>query len=202
MTSLLTPSLSHGSPPHRTKDLPSLLIPSNPALVDSSPKGGILINKRRPSIVDPVEIPVAEAQGSGSHDSLNADPSPTQRIRFAPLPDPRRPRSLSTGENVEINSTYDDDGNRTAEYARKDADVNQHYGDSAIDDEDEDEDESDKKGWKAMSMGGWKGTKKLLKPLRSPSVTGVLGLERDEGGGLSFGVPLKKSVSTSGVTSS
>ncbi|KAJ9125142.1 hypothetical protein QFC22_000096 [Naganishia vaughanmartiniae] len=101
------------------------------------------------------------------------------KIRFAPLPNPRRQRSMSTGRNIAVKATMEPDGTRTLQrHAKRDNEDEGFYQDQgsgtstryldeqAVDDEeddevDEDEDEGgDGRGkrssWKAMGMGHWK----------------------------------------------
>jgi hypothetical protein len=145
---------------------------------------------------------------NNAHEKIPADQLPqtvrpgvpvraASKIRFAPLPNPRRQRSMSTGRNIAITATMQSDGTRTLQrHARMDKDEASYfsnpenapasgYGDEqAVDDEEyednEDEDGDKKRSWKTMGMGSWKSgsfsssgyTKKLLKPLLSPSNVG------------------------------
>lgn len=182
--------------------------PSPPLAVGSLPRGGgILINKSddgqrlspptSPVIVEPpsplqekrlsLTIPDQPTPMGGS-----VSGSASQRIRFAPLPDPIRPRSLSTGGET----TWTEDQEHQTVLVK---DVKGY--DNALESEDDDDDEDHKRGrrWsKSMGMGsvdwgsGWKGTKKIL----------TMGLIGDEEEGYSEGAPLKKSVSTGGFVGS
>lgn len=101
------------------------------------------------------------------------------KIRFAPLPNPRRQRSMSTGRNIAVKATMEPDGTRTLQRsAKRDKEDEGFYQDQgsgtssryldehAVDDEeDDDEDEDDDEGgdgrgkrssWKTMGMGNWK----------------------------------------------
>ncbi|KAI5454734.1 hypothetical protein NCC49_003620 [Naganishia albida] len=145
---------------------------------------------------------------NNAHEKIPADQLPptvrpgvpvraASKIRFAPLPNPRRQRSMSTGRNIAITATMQSDGTRTLQrHARMDKDEASYfsnpenapesgYGDEqAVDDEEyeenEDEDGEKKRSWKTMGMGSWKSgsfssgsyTKKLLKPLLSPTNIG------------------------------
>lgn len=155
--------------------------------------------------ISPIE-PVSPQVGAQSHVPL-ASPSGQPRIRFAPLPDPRRPRSLSTGRNVELKPTEGPDGEttRTIEIRGVAPSVEYDDDDAVLDDVDGEEGEegwSDSRGrrWsKSMTMGmtvgsmnsvpGWRGTKKLL---------GLKEDKKDKEEAYLEGAPLKKSVSTTG----
>lgn len=128
-------------------------------------------------------------------------PNRSPRIRFAPLPDPRRrPRRASTGRNMIWKSTTGPDGQDQRQLFIDRGDAGDAEDESAVDDEEindedgegEDADGSKRgRGWSAsMTKGSWMGTKKLL-------TMGIGGLtakeETYEGGG-----PLKKSLSTGG----
>jgi hypothetical protein len=185
--------------------------PSPPLGVGSLPRGGgILINKsddtqlRLSSPTSPnIDLPsggaspIAERRLSFSIPEQNvATPmggnvsSASQRIRFAPLPNPIRPRSLSTGD-----PTWSGDQEHQTVLVK---DVKGY--DNALESEDDDDDDYHKRGrrWsKSMGMGvdwgsGWKGTKKIL----------TMGLIGDEEPEYADGAPLKKSVSTGGFIGS
>ncbi|GHJ85716.1 hypothetical protein NliqN6_2118 [Naganishia liquefaciens] len=174
-----------------------------------------------------VHLPVSPALSanvqliSNAHEKIPADQLPqtvrpgvpvraASKIRFAPLPNPRRQRSLSTGRNIAITATLESDGTRTLQrHARMDPDQENYFSEpsntagyddeEAVDDVDFDEDEGDddaegrgkRSSWKTMGMGNWKSgsfssghyTRKLLKPLLSPTNVGSgnqsdTGLER------------------------
>ena len=181
--------------------------PSPPLGVGSLPRGGgILINKsddvqlRLSSPASPVidlpsvgltpaserrlSIVVPDQSASLLNGGLS---SASQRIRFAPLPDPIRPRSLSTGDPA-----------WSADQEHQTVLVKDVKGyDNALESEDDDDDDYQKRGrkWsKSMGMGSvdwgssWKGTKKIL----------TMGLIADEEPEYADGAPLKKSVSTGG----
>jgi len=186
--------------------------PSPPLGVGSLPRGGgILINKS-----DDVQLRLSSPT-SPNIDLPSAGPSPTterrlsfsipeqnvatpmggnissasQRIRFAPLPDPIRPRSLSTGD-----PTWSGEQEHQTVLVK---DVKGY--DNALESEDDDDDDyHNKRGrrWsKSMGMGvdwgsSWKGTKKIL----------TMGLIGDEESEYADGAPLKKSVSTGGFIGS
>lgn len=164
-----------------------------------------------------VNLPVSPALSanvqliSNAHEKIPADQLPqtvrpgvpvraASKIRFAPLPNPRRQRSLSTGRNIAITATMESDGTRTLQrHARMDPD-HEFFSDSsnmgtgcadeeAVDDDDLEEDDDDddynegkgkRASWKTMGMGSWKTgsfsssnyTRKLLKPLLNPSNVG------------------------------
>lgn len=202
--------------------------PSPPLAVGSLPRnGGILLNKsddglgiRRPSeptsptflFPDPSGGPTSPAVEKGlslvipEHSpSLQSGPSKdgsaSQRIRFAPLPDPTRPRSLSTGQDPHWTGGDEQGSHQTVVVT----DVRGYDNALESEDEDEDDEERHKRGrrWsKSMSKGigmggvdwgsGWKGTKKIL----------TMGLIGDEEEGYANGAPLKKSVSTGGFIGS
>lgn len=160
-----------------------------------------------------VHLPVSPALSANvqlinnAHEKIPADQLPqtvrpgvpvraASKIRFAPLPNPRRQRSLSTGRNIAITATLESDGTRTLQrHARMDPDQENYFSEpgntagyedeEAVDDvdfdEDDGDDDNDDKGkrssWKTMGMGNWKSgsfssshyTRKLLKPLLSPT---------------------------------
>ena len=221
---------------------PSLLNPPNPSIsaVDSTPRGGILLNPRRLSDSPqsrPLSLPqvntstglrrtstesprtpvtpIHEAAPSTASITLpipsspSLTPSPSDvhssagRIRFAPLPDPRRPRSLSTGRNVVWKPTEGPTGETTRSLEIRGVEPKvgfQDDGDDISDEEaigdgefgeGEDDEYGEKRGrrW-SKTVGSWgKGTKKLF---------GV----KDREDGYSEGAPLKKSVSTGGFIGS
>lgn len=116
----------------------------------------------------------------------------TPRIRFAPLPDPRRPRSMSTGRNVVWKATMEPNGELTRTIAIKANEPTEYADDDvALEDEDEGGEGDGKRGknWGKTMSGSWKGTKKLL---------GYSASREKEDAGYSEGAPLKKSVSTGG----
>lgn len=140
--------------------------------------------------------------GSGSGSGSGVTP----RIRFAPLPDPHRPRSASAGESATTQASLGSPSGHVHQtlVVRKGYDNDQ----AVYDDEDEyhTDGEVDKRGrrWsKSMGMGsmsmgmgsmatmvpGWKETKKLL-----------TGKSSDEA--YEEGAPLKKSISTGGFVGS
>ena len=214
----------------------SLLFPPNPALTPAevAPKGGILINVQRateplnpniPAQIDhgahrtsleqaspttPITPLPSATTSSQSNTSPTTAASPTAsskaRIRFAPLPDPHRPRSLSTGRNVVWKASLAANGERTRAIAiRGNNETPLDYDDDndiALADQDGVEQEGDveltgkrdRKWSKTMSMSGsWKGTKKLL---------GYSDTKEKDLGGYNEGAPLKKSVSTGGFIGS
>lgn len=126
----------------------------------------------------------------GDENLLGSSP----RIRFAPLPEPPRPRSLSTGRNLAVVTGEDTDGNTNYHLELR----NMENGDEhALDDDsgsDEGHDEHGRRrSWVTMGLdvggmgskmgmggkGSWMGTKKLL------------GKPKEE----DIGAPLKKSTS-------
>lgn len=149
---------------------------------------------------------------NNAHEKIPADRLPptvrpgvpvraASKIRFAPLPNPRRQRSMSTGRNIAITATMQSDGTRTLQrHARMDKDEAAYFSnpdsgpstgyldEQAVDDEDLEDEEDDgddgegkkRSSWKTMGMGSWKSgsfssgsyTKKLLKPLLSPTNVG------------------------------
>jgi hypothetical protein len=143
------------------------------------------MQERRLSIVMPDHNLAQPMSGNGNTSSAS------QRIRFAPLPDPIRPRSLSTGD-----PTWSGEQEHQTVLVK---DVKGY--DNALESEDDDDEDYQKRGrrWsKSMGMGsvdwgsGWKGTKKIL----------TMGLIGDEEEGYADGAPLKKSVSTGGFIGS
>ncbi|KAK8865677.1 hypothetical protein IAR55_000822 [Kwoniella newhampshirensis] len=126
------------------------------------------------------------------------------KIRFAPLPDPRRPRSLSTGRNIAWTTTIGEDGEQSRRYEIKGMD------DDFRTDEDEEDEEGEEgedggngghkrgRSWSKTMGSSWKGTKKLLSgknPVKEKEK------EEDSLYGTN-GAPLKKSVSTGGFIGS
>ncbi|WVF70651.1 hypothetical protein IAT40_005444 [Kwoniella sp. CBS 6097] len=220
---------------------PSLLIPSNPAFssADSAPRGGILINVHRasePTLVIPEGSLSLSGRNSDSespippsfpqtHGAAFAPPSPnlgepggkSLKIRFAPLPDPRRPRSLSTGRNIAWTAQVGEDGEERRALAIKDHNADEY----AIDDEEDDEEEGEEDGegdgedgvgghkrgrsWSKTMGSSWKGTKKLLSGKNPVSSSKEKEKEKEKEEDLSAygaGAPLKKSVSTGGFIGS
>ncbi|OCF75229.1 hypothetical protein I204_04082 [Kwoniella mangroviensis CBS 8886] len=208
--------------------------------VETAPKGGILINvhraseptlsidsslgsydahARRPS--DPSSI-ISEKEETASSYSRSPIPSPISgihtpnvnakslKIRFAPLPDPRRPRSLSTGRNIAWTNQVDENGDEKRQLSIKDHTTPDDDEYAVQDDSDEEErggeeDEGDGKSGRrwSKSMGlssSWKVSKKLLTG-KNP----IKDKEKDkEDGFMTYpqGAPLKKSVSTGGFIGS
>ncbi|WWD05483.1 hypothetical protein V865_003560 [Kwoniella europaea PYCC6329] len=208
--------------------------------VETAPKGGILINvhraseptlsidsslgsynthARRPS--DPSSI-ISEKEEIASSYSHSPIPSPISgihtpnvnakslKIRFAPLPDPRRPRSLSTGRNIAWTNQVDENGDEKRQLSIKDHTTPDDDECAVQDDSDEEEqggeeDEGDGKSGRrwSKSMGlssSWKVSKKLLTG-KNP----IKDKEKDkEDSSMSYpqGAPLKKSVSTGGFIGS
>ncbi|TYJ52877.1 hypothetical protein B9479_006512 [Cryptococcus floricola] len=118
------------------------------------------------------------------------------KIRFAPLPDPRYQRSLSTGRNVALRSGVDPDGVETRHLELQNMDDEYAVDDDDDDDEDEDQESRLKRGrsW-SKDMGlksGWKGTKKLLRG-KNP----ISSKDKEDGG--YQGEPLTRSSSTGGI---
>ncbi|KAJ9108773.1 hypothetical protein QFC21_000093 [Naganishia friedmannii] len=81
------------------------------------------------------------------------------KIRFAPLPNPRRQRSMSTGRNIAVKATLEPDGTRTLQrHAKRDNEDEGFYQDQgsgtssryldeqAVDDEEDDDDGEDGDG--------------------------------------------------------
>ncbi|ORX35411.1 hypothetical protein BD324DRAFT_96762 [Kockovaella imperatae] len=157
------------------------------------------------------ETPVVDLPSGANHLSpVGSSPmlSPSEsghshsaRIRFAPLPDPRRPRSLSTGRNIAWVAGEGPTGETTRTVELRGVKPDQGYNEEYVDDESEDDflrrrsegesDDEEKRGrrW-SRTMGSWgKGTKKLF------------GL-KDAEDAYSDGAPLKKSVSTGGFIGS
>ncbi|KAJ9102954.1 hypothetical protein QFC19_004510 [Naganishia cerealis] len=132
---------------------------------------------------------------SNAHEKIPADQLPStvhpgastrapSKIRFAPLPNPRRQRSMSTGRNIAVKATMEPDGTRTLQrHARRDDDgegffldqgngsTSRYIDEEAVDDEEidvgegdgdnyDDEEEGEGRGkrssWKTMGMGHWK----------------------------------------------
>ncbi|WWC60529.1 uncharacterized protein I303_103103 [Kwoniella dejecticola CBS 10117] len=156
---------------------------------------------------------------SQSQNQANSN-SKALKIRFAPLPDPRRPRSLSTGRNIAWTNQVGEDGEESRKMSIKDHDVDDDS--YAVDDEEYDESEEPRKGYgaedddgddgdengkgarrwsKSMGLGSsWKGTKKLLTGKNPMSST--KDKDKDEIMSYGQGAPLKKSVSTGGFIGS
>ncbi|WWC88112.1 uncharacterized protein L201_003016 [Kwoniella dendrophila CBS 6074] len=226
---------------------PSLLIPSNPAFstAEYAPKGGILINvhraseptlsidstlspiggTRRPS--DPSGSPITEesplpSPSTSTSHNQNLVNNKGLKIRFAPLPDPRRPRSLSTGRNIAWTNEVDENGLESRHYTIKDHNTDDYAVDDQVFDDDDDENEGEKDGegedddedgkrgsrrWsKSMGLGSsWKASKKLLtgkNPMSSSSKDKDKDKDKDDILGYGQGAPLKKSVSTGGFIGS
>ncbi|WVQ71104.1 hypothetical protein IAR50_000629 [Cryptococcus sp. DSM 104548] len=122
------------------------------------------------------------------------------KIRFAPLPDPRYQRSLSTGRNVALRSRVDPDGVETRQLELQNMENEYAMEDDDDGSEDEDDHESRMKRGRSWSkdMGlksGWKGTKKLLMG-KNP----ISSKDKEDGG--YHGVPLARSSSTGGLIGS
>lgn len=192
------PALTPGSP-EVTKDAPSPA-PASPGLPTTPTHPTTLEFVPAPSPAS--DRPPYSAKLSSAGGSLSGR---SPRIRFAPLPDPHRPRSKSTGRDIVWDATLDDDGVRTSRWSiRRDSNDLQAVGDEdAVSDEEYDEDEKIERGrsWsKTMSVySGWHGTKKLL------GASGWAGAKERDGKSdatYSMGGPLKKSVSTGGMIGS
>ncbi|GMK60107.1 hypothetical protein CspeluHIS016_0903240 [Cutaneotrichosporon spelunceum] len=138
-------------------------------------------------VVPPPTITTHVVTPPSGQASPSADGDKSPRIRFAPLPDPNRPRSLSTGHNIGHKVSEGPNGEReyTLELRNMSMD-DEACNDNAVDEEavSGEEDDSDhedydweldsrRKSWAtAMSMGSmgskgmgsaaWSGTKKLV----------------------------------------
>ncbi|WVQ85359.1 hypothetical protein IAT38_007524 [Cryptococcus sp. DSM 104549] len=137
---------------------------------------------------------------SQSRDGDDTSPKPAHKIRFAPLPDPRRPRSLSTGRNIALGeSVLDENGEETRGLVLRGMGENDEAVDDEYDEEDDGEDGGEggegagKRGrsWSKTMGSSWKGTKKLLSG-KNPVK------EKEKEGAYDQGAPLQKSVSTGG----
>ncbi|WVQ97019.1 hypothetical protein IAU59_004129 [Kwoniella sp. CBS 9459] len=213
---------------------PSLLIPSNPAFssAESAPRGGILINVHRASESN-LNFPEGSSSVGRTSDSdspitpsfsqtlesafppaspnLSITNGKSLKIRFAPLPDPRRPRSLSTGRNIAWTAQVGEDGEERRALAIKDHNADEYAIEDEEDDEEDDEDGIEgedgpgghKRGrsWSKTMGSSWKGTKKLLSG-KNPVSTKEKEKEKDDQSGYGAGAPLKKSVSTGGFIGS
>ncbi|RXK42570.1 hypothetical protein M231_00124 [Tremella mesenterica] len=197
---------------------------------DNYPRTGILLNAHEvdsspPRRTSPPSSPLYPASGQTNHIIIpsgqlspgtgtdriggqsSAPISPgghTPKIRFAPLPDPKRPRSLSTGRNVAWVTSMAPNGDRTKAIAIRglEHESSPEYEEEVLDETDAADDAEDEDGeagrgrrWsKSVVSGSWKGTKKLL------LVGGSSSTSKDEG--YASGAPLKKSVSTGGLMGS
>jgi len=134
--------------------------------------------------------------GAGTGGEMSSSP----RIRFAPLPDPHRPRSLSTGRNVGLRGSDGPNGEREYHVEL------QHMSDHAIDDDDDDDNEGSetsdgrRRSW-VPSMGMGQMGSKMTMGMNMGSMGSWMGMggskkskKEDE-----IGAPLRKSVS-SGMT--
>lgn len=210
---------AHGILIHHERQ-PSFGQQSQSSTMDSHAHNGLYTPETATGVSLPqesVHLPVSPALSanvqliSNAHEKIPADQLPqtvrpgvpvrtASKIRFAPLPNPRRQRSLSTGRNIAITATMESDGTRTLQrHARMDPDHGSFFAEpsnsatgypdeEAVDDdefeEDDDGDDNEDKGkrssWKTMGMGNWKSgsfsshgyTKKLLKPLLSQTNAG------------------------------
>lgn len=171
-----TPAISHGrsksqdlyGDTHLSSPMPSqaAMLPISPALSASAQ----LINNASE------KIPADQLPSTVRPGVPARAPS---KIRFAPLPNPRRQRSMSTGRNIAVKATMEPDGTRTLQrHAKRDNEDEGFYQDQgsgttsryldeqAVDDEEDDEDEVDddeggdgrgkRSSWKTMGMGHWK----------------------------------------------
>ena len=167
------------------------------------------------------QSPTATAATRPGHARM---PSST-KIRFAPLPTPNRKRSLSTGRIV-TKAKLEPDGTRTMErfsnradggndsWASDDNDGGREVGESAVQDEDDDDVEEDEEkdtaktsSWKTMGMSkkrtssitssSYTYTKKLFKPFSSSEDKTT-----EEPSSMTFGSPLRKTLSTGGMMGS
>lgn len=182
--------------------------PPFPAGVETVPRSSILLNPHeRPVIqvqekksllqpsrgrppgvrVVPVPIQTNVVPPSPNPGNTSADGDQSPRIRFAPLPDPHRPRSLSTGHNVGHRVSEGPNGEREYTLELRNMTMEDDaLDDNAIDehanmysDTDDDGDDHDDYDWErdgrrrswAVSMGSmstmgmgsaWSGTKKLV----------------------------------------
>lgn len=175
-------SSTAGTPPS-----PMVLLPP---LSPDQPKGGILINPEipaRPTITIPTSPNLSVQPPSASK-------SPSTRIRFAPLPDPR-PRSLSTGRNIGWTAGVDEDGNDTRRMEVRNipqSEIN-YDTDEAISDGDDEEDRRMRgRSWSKGMESSWKISKKIL-------TVGMWDDKDKEEKTYDGGMPLKKSVSTGGM---
>nr|XP_019050646.1 hypothetical protein I302_01084 [Kwoniella bestiolae CBS 10118]OCF29576.1 hypothetical protein I302_01084 [Kwoniella bestiolae CBS 10118] len=202
--------------------------------VETAPKGGILINVHRASEPTLSIDPTLAAYQSQGHIRRPSDPSSitsekedisssyspvpspilggnqtpglkSLKIRFAPLPDPRRPRSLSTGRNIAWTNEVDENGDEKRQLSLKDHAVDDYAVQDESDEEppeEEDGDEESKTRRWSKSMGlssSWKVSKKLLtgkNPIKDKEK------DKEEMSTYGQGAPLKKSVSTGGFIGS
>lgn len=195
---------------------------------DSTSSRGSLAAPGRDLPASPL-LSSTEIKGDITLPAVLAGPAPVAtKIRFAPLPSPRRGRSLSTGRNLVRNATLEPDGTRKESLASKRADGDWDGDEEAVEDEDaedddDDEDDEGKRSWRKSMGMGWTRTgsnsggsfssgsfgattgsytKRFLKPLMSPTFS-----DKDKEPDMllpkaDFGAPLKKSVSTGGLMGS
>ena len=197
------PLPSPTSPENRSRGI--LLNPSSsssphprPNLISTISSPGFFNRDSETSPIESIITPILRdlPDGSTSRMSVEFPISAVERpkIRFAPLPDARRPRSLSTGRNMNWKAELSQNGQRTRQLEIRGYDRSDGYDETALDDmEMVDEDHESGRGRKwSKTIGtysGWTGTKKLLKAASG---------EREESLGYSSGAPLKKSISTGG----
>ncbi|OWZ69301.1 hypothetical protein AYX15_00151 [Cryptococcus neoformans] len=160
-------------------------------------------------IPPPSPDPALRPSSEQSHNSRPSTPGLAggkPKIRFAPLPDPRRPRSLSTGRNIAYRSTLGPNGVETRTLELRGMDDGEGNDDQVIvdddydneEDADEDEGEEERSGkrgrsWSKTMGSSWKGTKKLLSG-KNP----IKDKDKDNDA-LTPGVPLARSSSTGGL---
>nr|ODN93249.1 hypothetical protein L203_00520 [Cryptococcus depauperatus CBS 7841] len=143
--------------------------------------------------------------GLCSHDLAQSPlPSPSltnsggekPKIRFAPLPDPRRQRSLSTGRNIAWTSRLDANGSETRQISLVGVEKEEEAVDDDTDDEDDGErDKGSSRRWSRTMGSSWKGTKKLLSGKN-------LIKDKNKDGPTNSGVSLARSSSTGSLMGS
>lgn len=168
----------------------SILLNSHERPVIQEKKSLLQPSRGRPPAVRVIPAPIQTnvVPPSPNPGTTSADGDQSPRIRFAPLPDPHRPRSLSTGHNLGHRASEGPNGEReyTLELRNMTMD-DDALDENAVDDEDvsdqdlDDDDDSDhedydwerdgrRRSW-AVSMGSmgsmgmgsaWSGTKKLV----------------------------------------
>lgn len=221
-----TPATSFPSPPHTAGDLPrggGILLnkspddaartrrisePGSPIVIEPPSAPSSPMYERSAPLLSPLDVGSAQQVGMSGSGSGGSAGGITPRIRFAPLPDPTRPRSSSTGTDptwTGPDTGFEGEGGGQGQHQTVVVTDVRGY-DNALESEDDDDDdearEKRSRRWsKGMTMGmgsvdwgsSWKGTKKIL-------TMGLIG--DDEGDAYADGAPLKKSVSTGGFIGS
>lgn len=155
------------------------------------------------TIATPPAIPGRSHSPHPTSSGVTAPGVHSPRIRFAPLPEPR-PRSLSTGRNIDWLPGEGPEGERIYSVGLQ----NMDYDDTFYTTDENDDSESDSDAsidwgkWMTLGMANGWGKKKSRKGRPSSFTSNHSDKDDSEAHDGSWGQPLKKSVSTGGLIGS